>query len=1037
MVLEGIASALIKKLAARFIKDFKQENLRISLHGEICIDNFELRMDEIVDLQLPIEPKSIFIGHLRTNVLAAELTSQPLHIQLADVVLLVGTPVMRAGDSTEAMDFAHQSQIDWLVRLLDEKTSEVPVNGPSKTSLSWFNRFRDAFVSIERLHLRFEDTLSRLSFGMQVDGVVLQPVTSSSDAPNDATAKRVLQTKTIALTNFSMYVQRDHIFASATKVPTDTLYVIDPSQYILEPCNITLELCISQEVQLQVRIEVPQLTMRLPLEHLQNLSELLESLDVTMRRRLYRRFRPLTPGVKGNAGAWWRYAIAAVLLDLQDPVRHRPSWRQTLNLIFLGLQYTALRRYLAPYLVRKPWRPHDYFLHYKEELTPLARSKPAPPLDAFAAIECLPRSVTQYSRGVYAGVYGLGRRFAARKHHPTTMSPEELVPLLFTRQQYLDACFRPIVVAKLRRLALDQCHHQMQACNKASKRHNQEPGVLTVTLAQASMELDRFPSSMSSLFVVANIKVGARGVAYTGPPVHASTSTRACGFPFLWRPQKSACDCILAQTFEFHLRGSVDEDALYIELLDRWSIQYLNQSLATASISLLGCTSGTPIETNTSVTLSGNRGQLHILTSFVPSRAASAPFPTSQAMLRQLYPSLYARHKWISWYHKEEEPFRVHHLRYEPSPAFTIDAVSIDVGAIALHAQLGHTSKSHVELQCCGVHGTLQDISQLDLVRRTLRCSVETLDVLYDGASSLTFSTTPSVRFSYVNATNVGARTLTMQLTVPDVAIALGLPVALRLYLDSMRWNAMLSRLVALLASPIYGPFGLWVAPAPMAVEPPKHASAPSIDTTVSMGTSTLCISDFASVTLPALTCDITTSCNEASTAVAINGRSVATLVWDHWSGIQQQVRELLRTATSDVAPSAIARPPTRPASAWFLKQGIAVLQHDVSSKKPQERVLYVDQLQTTLFLGPSRWASSISVAMPLVSVDAIVPGIKTAALRRSGLPENADLYLSIFSQACVVSFECISRTSQRQTRSLLQDLVASVKANECPSSQP
>ncbi|KDO25278.1 hypothetical protein SPRG_09108 [Saprolegnia parasitica CBS 223.65] len=999
MVLEGIASALIKKLAARFIKDFKQENLRISLRGEICIDNFELRMDEIVDLQLPIEPKSVFIGHLRTNVLAAELTSQPLHIQLADVVLLVGTPVMRASDSTEAMDFAHQSQIDWLVRLLDEKTSEVPVNGPSKTSLGWFNRFRDAFVSIERLHLRFEDTLSSLSFGIQVDGVVLQPprITSSSspDVPNDATAKRVLLSKTIALTNLSMYVQRDHIFESAIKVPTDTLYVIDPSQYILEPCNITLELRISQEVQLQVRIEVPHMTMQLPLGHLQSLNELLESLDLTMRRRLYRRFRPPTLGVKSNAGAWWRYAITAVLLDLQDPVRHRPSWRQTLNLIFLGLQYTALRRYLAPYIVRKPWRPHDYFLHYKEELAPLARSKSAPPIDAFAAVEYLPRSVTHYSRGVYAGVYGLGRRFAARKHHPTMLPPEELVPLLFTRQQYLDACFRPIVVAKLRRLALDQCHHQVQTCNRATKRHNQEPGVLTITLVRASMELDRFPSSASSLFVVANIKVGARGVAYMGPPVHASTSPRTCGFPFLWRPQKSTCDCILAQTFEFHLRGSVDEDALYIELLDRWPIQYLNQSLATASISLLECTSGTPMETNTSVVLDGNRGQLHVLTSFVPSRAVSTPFPTSQAMLRQLYPSLY---------HKEEEPFQ---------------------------AQLGTSSRSYVELQCCGAHVTLQDITQLDLRRQTLQCFVETVDVLYGGASSLTFSSTPSVRFSYVDATNVGARTLTMQLTVPDVAVALGLPVALRLYLDSMRWSAMLSRLVALLASPIYGPFGLWVAPAPMAVEPPKHASAPSIDTTVSMGAATLSISDFASVTLPALQCDITTCCNDARTAVAINGRSVATLIWDHWSDIQQEMHELLRT---DVAPSAIARPPSRPASAWFLKQGIGILQHDVSSKKPQERVLYVDQLETTLFLATSRWASS-PTALPLVSVDAILPGIKTAALRRSGLPENADLYLSVFSQARVVSVECISRTSQRQTRSLLQDLVANAKANECLSS--
>ncbi|OQR84818.1 hypothetical protein ACHHYP_12778 [Achlya hypogyna] len=961
MVLESVAALLVNKLCARFIKDFRKENLHISFTGEVSLSAFEVRMgrlhieapdnNEIYDLQLPIEPRSLYIGHLRTNIIAAELTSQPLHIQLSDVVLLVSTPRAPAnGNYIEALDFAHQSQIDWLVRLLHNKPSPAAVNGPkANTDLHWFNRFRDAFVSVERLHIRFEDAASGLSVGLQVDAPkgrqpVVQILRASADPlqyRSEPAVDQVLHAKTMALTNFSVYIERDQIFATASKVPTNSLYVVDPSK-----------------VQLQLNVTIPEATVVLSLAHLAHLQALLESIDLVIRQRLYRRFRPQTRGVRGL----WKYAITAVLLDLQDPVRHRPSWRQTWNLLFIGLQYTALRRYLAPYIVRKPWRQHDYFLHYKEELANIPGGKSPPALNDAAiavtrvktGIDHLPKEVSQYGRGVFAGVYGLGRRFAAHRCQPMSASTADLVPRLFARQQYIDACFRPIVMAKLRVLAANQTKQHL--CNKIDRLHNRTKGILTVTLVQSTLELDRYASSMSSMLVFAKLKIGTNGVAYSAPPVHSSTTARTCSFPFVWVPKQTSCSCTFAQSFEFHLKGTADEDYLHLELLDRWPLEYLNQSLGAATLPLLDCTRPEPYTTNVSLALTGCRGQAHILTCFVPADSTTPSVPTSQALLRDLYPALYPNHQWISWYHKEEQPFKLHHLRYEPPPAFTLNAVSCSIESLTIQLAIREASK--LVFAGRGVHLTLNDITQLDLRQRHVTCTVAVLDVVYEGASRVVFKQEPCVRLEFTDSRAAAGHTIAMQVDIPNAVVSMGLPTAVQLHQEHSAYAGSLKRVLGLVFSPIYGPFGLLVAPAAAGAEPAKHAPPPTIDTSINVGAMSFVVADLATMTLPALQCEIGTACNDATTTVAVNGVEVGLVVWTHWEAIRKQLREVRRQTRAAPTPMPLPTPRHR-TSLWFLTQGIAVREYSTPRWQPQDRVLFVDTALTTLYIAKSRWASS------------------------------------------------------------------------------
>jgi hypothetical protein len=108
---------------------------------------------------------------------------------LSDVVLLVGTPSAPKWDA-ESLDISIQCQIDWMQRLLlnqEEQPIKERINGTDEDEAetsensrvdNWiFTQFRDAFVSLERLHLRFEDATTSSSLGLQVQAILFQPAT--------------------------------------------------------------------------------------------------------------------------------------------------------------------------------------------------------------------------------------------------------------------------------------------------------------------------------------------------------------------------------------------------------------------------------------------------------------------------------------------------------------------------------------------------------------------------------------------------------------------------------------------------------------------------------------------------------------------------------------------------------------------------------------------------------------------------------------------------------------------------------------------
>ncbi|KAH9074480.1 hypothetical protein Ae201684P_022287 [Aphanomyces euteiches] len=943
MVLEGIATSLVHTFCSRFVKDFKKENLHIGLNGEVELSHVELKLEEIFPLQLPIEPKSVYIGHIRSNFIASQFSTQPLHVQLSDVVVLVGTPHAPATD-LEALDAAQQAKIDWMEQLLRGQWLEVkePVNGPPKQTSempTWLSYLRDAFLSLERVHIRLEDASTCRSVGVFWENLIVHPANVAHDSNGFE--------KTIEVTNASLYVVQGEAYLSAPRVPTTASgLALAPSQYVLSPFSAIGHVNGQPNSTVQATIQIPELHVHLPWNHLKSLCALLQSVDTFVRSSLYRRFRPSSKR-RGGWRAWWQYAIFAVLLELQDPIMRRPTWKLTINLALVGLQYTALRRRLRTHLRRVPMNKDDYFLHYREEL----KDKPSTSTSPFSmhltsGLGSVDTTVTSFGASIFAGVYNLGSKWKMNIQDSKPSNPVDeatLLQQLWARQLYLDACFRPVVVAKLRLLAVQQNRKRDEAQNIRSQTYNKATGVLTVTIVQAHLNLSRINKwpLPSELLLSVKLKVGAQGVEYVGKPEPCSPPLASTCCTCVGLPDTSDGVCTFGQTYEFHLRGTPDEDYLYITIQDRWAFPYLQQFSTKAKLFLAACTIAP--QSNNDVAFDEAKGHLRVLTNFSKHSCECSTAPsTSESMYRSLFPQLYElKHSYISWFNPDASTGEK-----QNSTTLTLSQLSLE-STVVLHIQFGPAIASSMHIQLVHLAVVFEkslDIKQSPIIRGT----VDAVIVYRDQTSQpcvVSTGVTPAIEFK----TTDSPRSISNQIQVGSMNITLSIPGLVQYYTSVLRWKNQVLDLLALLYAPIYGPFGIWIAP-PQDPNPSSICGPTAITTTIHSAGQTIFLDELGTWILPTAVIEMVTK-NNAST-ISIGDTKVASLYWNAWESFRRHLDAAM--TAEDITESSMTLTETPKPVLILLTQGIVVLKHHTNRGKPQERVLWLHR--ASLMLGKSRY---------------------------------------------------------------------------------
>ncbi|RHY34975.1 hypothetical protein DYB32_000540 [Aphanomyces invadans] len=660
MFLESIAANLVNKFCRRFIKDFKKE---VRSPG-LVLTQFELNTDEIKQLQLPVELKSFCVGKLRLRVPLVHLTTQSPEIELSDVNVLLGTPRDPKWD-VDSLYVAEQSKIFLMTLLLDlfssdpstsptshhRHTNKPPKGNHGQITPSIAALIQNSHITIERIHVRFEDGLAgdtlvdveataapSYALGVTLESLIVYPST-----PSTATAIPASD-KVLSLKALTVYLKSDSLFedmapndrAAAFRTPFDAPSVPAATKAhlpLLEPLSVDVQvqMTLLPVVQLAFKIHVPIVHINIAPAHYQFLDAFLTHVDRFDRFSLYRRFRPVmatdplskVEGKRTNWKDWWRYAIVAVMMDLNDPVRRKPTWRSTLNLVLVGLQSAC------PVEFSSTWLTTD-------------------------VVASIPKHVTHFGDGIFAGVYGLSRCFVRHAHGPATKPADDAAAAaairqaepvavdsevadakaLWHRQLCIDASFRPVIVAKLRALAVRQMDRKEHKAAVSTKLHNTSKGTLTLTL----MEGHGIPKPM---VLFCKVKVRASTL-----PVRQR-----------WQLNVDVFNCPVLCVGRAQC-ADVDEVQLSMRSHDPnvWCGSHSDQAVVVESADM-----------------KAHRMQLHFLSVFVPDAAATTPkakgaatdaqtteptFASSTAMMQAVYPGVFASkpHSTYSWYMDKVQP---------------------------------------------------------------------------------------------------------------------------------------------------------------------------------------------------------------------------------------------------------------------------------------------------------------------------------------------------------------------------------------------
>ncbi|KDO25277.1 hypothetical protein SPRG_20722 [Saprolegnia parasitica CBS 223.65] len=843
MVLESFLAKIVNKFCSRFVKDFKKENLTISLSGDVCLSDFELNTDEIKDLQLPVELKSFAVGKLHINIPLTHLSTQSIKVDVTDVYVLLGTPSDPKWD-IDALYVSEQSKI-FILQLLLDLFSPPPVapqggtpsassvhiaHGPPKASKSaqMFTPsvvaiLRNASIALERVHVRFEDGLSGLSLDTPTSFALGCTIKSVNVLPSTQTIGSQDHVKSAKLNGLAIYFKKDALIEklpkdaqrAAFRAPFDAPAPVTSGKddmYLLEPLSADVSVQMTLPVapdgsvrptQVGVKLTVPDVRVNLAHAHYTYLGSFLDGVDRFDRFTLYRRFKPKDAGkgVKKNWRDYWRFAIAAVLIDLNDPVRQRPTWRNTLNLVLVGLQYTAIRRKVLPYLIRQPMDADHHFLQYREDFKHNALHAHAPYDQALSlTIQKLPASITAFGDGIYAGVYGLARIAPAVAAKTTTTTdvrpPEPVAPALSSaeaeakelwhRQLCIDAMFRPVVVAKLRALAVRQVDHKQLTAIAIAKDHNERKGVLTVTLVDAT-------SLSKSMHLFPKMKIGRKGAAYTGGLVATDTD-----------------NVLFSQTFEFHLEGTANEGNVHIHLFDKWPM--FSQFVGKFRLPLASLTSQPHTDAVYTIEAADPKTagiQLRVLTVFHLGTSSSSPeatYKTSHAMMEATCPEQYAMktHEWHSWYTARE--------------ATTLQTVTVsaNVGSIKValvfpkvstKGQLDHIllqlDKWRYQLVAYPMQAAMKQSFAIARVDVFHFVSSDTMHKQFIQGPKVTKSPTLTP-FLQLETSHAPKEPLQIKLRTSEMDIVLDIPVIFRHVLSIIEKMPEITSFITLLSGPVY-----------------------------------------------------------------------------------------------------------------------------------------------------------------------------------------------------------------------------------------
>ncbi|XP_059052964.1 intermembrane lipid transfer protein VPS13A-like [Achroia grisella] len=356
---EGAVAGILNRLLGKYVQDLDTENLNVGIiSGKVSLSDLKLKPEALYELDLPIDVKIGTIGSINLQIPWAGLYTQPVVVQIEDVLILVGPAISNSYFDPEREKRLTRAAKRKILQDL-EAESEI-LKGPQ----NFFEHLFTAIVNnlqiyVRNVHVRYEDSISSKD-GPLACGLCLQSLsietTNSKWKPTVTPANATTVYQMMKIESLSLYWN-----PTATALDDNETAHITPMQYynwkhymltglnkfsmhhedfefLLRPVTCKVKVLINRSGEARV----PRLLLdavlqdsALQLSRRQYLSidNLLSSFA---RIKLNRKHRHLHPGVPltKDIKKWWRYAYNVVVEQRVRPYtwaaikKHRENYNE-------------------------------------------------------------------------------------------------------------------------------------------------------------------------------------------------------------------------------------------------------------------------------------------------------------------------------------------------------------------------------------------------------------------------------------------------------------------------------------------------------------------------------------------------------------------------------------------------------------------------------------------------------------------------------------------------------------------------------------
>ncbi|KAH9508957.1 hypothetical protein Btru_048396 [Bulinus truncatus] len=334
----------------------------IAFERDVELNDLQLKPEALTGLNLPLEVKAGYIGHLKIDIPWTQLFTADIHVAIENVYVVAGPITDRQYDA-EKEHLLQAALKRQLLERIEQPTLEGVVtktnDNPSfaeKLTTSLLNRLQ---ISVRHIHIRYEDTITNGDHAFACGIMLKQLLVCSTDShwqPRGSDVVPNLMHKMLKMDDLSIYwnpyVPEQHLlktrlntdgWRNLLRISIDSHTIFEEDlDFIMEPVAAQARLIINTEN----NFTLPKLFMDFTVEEVEilisrqqflNLINLSDSFQLMRVNQRYRKYHP-NISLKVSPRSWWVYAYSAILEEVIRPFswvrikEHRTKFNKYKNL---------------------------------------------------------------------------------------------------------------------------------------------------------------------------------------------------------------------------------------------------------------------------------------------------------------------------------------------------------------------------------------------------------------------------------------------------------------------------------------------------------------------------------------------------------------------------------------------------------------------------------------------------------------------------------------------------------------------------------